>query len=236
MTIMGEMVMCGVVYTTQTLTNDHPSNTIASECCNRWWALDLSTTSPGYLKFKELCKHWQKARKGTELLSLKVMQQGLIVDKHDQQSPCRYEMTDYSTSIYSQQLSAGLSSSILILSSVSSQKYPLPDGVGGCTIDDFDHYHSLHAMPERQCIGGILASWHGSSQLRLHEHLLSSLSSNITASHPSTSFQHSLPKTAPMDPGRLPLDSMLFTPLPGYHPPDLDSVQQYCCCMYQQSH
>ena len=234
--IVGEMVMCGVVYTAQMLTDDHPSDIIASECCNQWWALDLSTTWLGYLEFKELCKHWQKARKGTELLSSEVMQQGLIVNKHDQQSLCQYEMTDYSMSIYSWQPSTGLSSSILILSSGSSQKYPLSDSVGGCTIDDLDHYHSLCATPERQCVRGTPASWHGSSQTRLHKHLSSFLPSNVTASHPSTSFQHFLSKTAPMDPGWLPLDSTLFTPLPGYHPPNLDSVQRYHCCMYRQSH
>ena len=82
-------------------------------------------------------------------MSLEVMQWGLIVDKHDQQRLHQYEMTDYSMSIYSRQLSTGLSFSIPILSSGLSQKYPLPDGVGGRTIDDLDHYHSLHAMPER---------------------------------------------------------------------------------------
>ena len=168
------------------------------------------------------------------MMSSEVMQQGLIVDKHDHQRPHRYEAADYSTSIYARQPSAGLSSSIPILSSGSSQRYPVLDSVGGHTTDEHDHHRSLLSTPKSQRAGSTPASWHGSSRSRLHEHLSSSLpshsvahGSNInlhhtaTASHPSTSYHHSRPETAPVDPGRLPLDTTLFTPLPGYHPSTL---------------
>jgi len=160
------------------------------------------------------------------------MQQGLNVDKHDHQRPRRYETTDYPTSLYARQPSAGLSSSIPILGSCSGQRSPMLNSAGGRTVDEPDHYRSLRAMSERQR-GSTPASWHGSSRSGLHEHLSSSLPSQsvahghnislahlhtVTSSHPSTSYHHSRPETAPMVPGRLPLDSTLFTPLPGFHP------------------
>lgn len=186
------------------------------------------------LEFKELRKQWRKARKGTDYSlseSIRGGNSNLLSDGH------RYDSNDPSDSLYTRpphNSGADAASSIPILNTNFGERYPLSEESVRCTVDEHDNRFSLPDTPPRQRFGGVPSSWHGgSSRSSLHQHLSSSLPSQpiphpsntnlphldtIIPAYPSLSHHPSHPQPPLAVLNRLPPDSTLFTPLPGYQP------------------
>ncbi|KAF5383555.1 hypothetical protein D9615_003531 [Tricholomella constricta] len=198
-------------------------------------------------EFKELRKQWRKAKKEA---SPGPMRRSSVSLRHDARdySNHRYDSNnDSSAPLYTRQPSyhpsAGLPSSAPSMLTESGDRFSFPVDVDRYQIEERDDHLSAYSAHARQRYSGSTpASWHGRSNLH-QQYLSSSLPSQ---SSPQSFTQHNnsnlppldtrmhqqqpqpqhpphprpqSPHAAPMN--RLPPDSTLLTPLPGYQPPSI---------------
>ncbi|KAF8074973.1 Zn finger family DNA binding protein [Lyophyllum atratum] len=193
-------------------------------------------------EFKELRKQWRKAKKETSPGPMRGS--SLRHDNHEYPSR-RYDSNDdSSTPLYTQQPSyhpsAGLPSSAPSMLTESGDRYSVPVELDRSQIDERDDHLAAYSAHARQRYSGSTpAAWHGSTRVNSqYQHLSSSLPSQSSQSfgqhnnlppldtrmHHQSHLQYPPPRppsplAAPMN--RLPPDSTLLTPLPGYHAPSL---------------
>jgi hypothetical protein len=195
-------------------------------------------------EFKELRKKWRKAKKDSES-PVGALRRASLSHRHDGHDIYRrYDSNNYSSpSTYSRashHQAAGMPTSVPVLHANSGERYPVPvDDIRYPLDERDDHFSAYHATARQRYSSSTPASWHSgstpSSRPGLHQYVSSSLPTQSHVPHHShlphltTQSQHtgSQPQAhgsqspSLMAMNRLPPDSTLLTPLPGYQPPSL---------------
>ncbi|KAG5647469.1 hypothetical protein DXG03_009400 [Asterophora parasitica] len=191
-------------------------------------------------EFKELRKQWRKAKKETSPGPMRRSSISMRHDGHDY-NPRRFDTTDEPNGpLYTRQppyhgTSAGLPSSAPSVLAETGDRFTFPVDVNRYQVEERDDHLAAYSAHARQRYSGSTpSSWHGRSYMssslpsqsfahRIDDNL-SPLDTRMLhhphhASAPHPRPHEESPSSAPMN--RLPPDSTLLTPLPGYQPPSL---------------
>ncbi|KAG6910021.1 hypothetical protein DXG01_013745 [Tephrocybe rancida] len=177
-------------------------------------------------EFKELRKQWRKAKKSTSPAPMRRSSLSLRHEGHEYSSRRFEPQGESSTPLYTRQPSyhgAGVASSA---SSALLEQY---------SVEERDGHLGAYSAHARQRYSGS-APWHGASRSTSHQFLSSSLPNQSSAFPPESDTpldaralqpQRSRSQSS-LDPpmGRLPPDSTLLTPLPGYQASLLPPLQE----------
>ncbi|GLB41818.1 putative zinc finger [Lyophyllum shimeji] len=200
-------------------------------------------------EFKELRKQWRKAKKEASPGPLRRTSLSVRHDSHDYNGSRSDSNNDSSTPLYtrqpSYQSSAGLPSSAPSIFTEHGDRYSVPVEVDHRQGDARDDLAAYGAHARERYGGSAPASWHSPTRVHTnYSYLSSSLPSQPTQSfsqhnnlpslnvHVQYQPQPQQPPPRPQSPlvqsatNRLPPDSTLLTPLPGYQPPSLLAPMQ----------
>ncbi|KAG6857476.1 hypothetical protein H0H87_003543 [Tephrocybe sp. NHM501043] len=183
-------------------------------------------------EFKELRKQWRKAKKSNSPGPARRASLSLRHDSREYSSRRLESQSESSAPLYTRQpayQSSGLPSSGPSALSQHRERTLFPGESGRYMVDDRDDHLSAYDAQVRQRYSGA-APWQGASRANNphHQYISSSLpsqtsfSDSLTADSRVSQLQRrSSQPSFDASVGRLPPDSTLLTPLPGYHQPGL---------------
>ncbi|KAF8159519.1 hypothetical protein B0H34DRAFT_796760 [Crassisporium funariophilum] len=190
-------------------------------------------------EFKELRKQWRKAKKESEGASTGGMRRDSYSDGYDDNGGYDHRYLS-SHSLHHRPHSSHLPSSVSIPHAGTTERYSVAvDEIRYVAHDRDDSLVNYASLAARQRYGGSQpSSWHGGSGLPSRPNLHQSYTPSSLPSHPAHHTQ--LPQLAinnrlsqasalSMPLNRLPQNSTLLTPLPGYHTPSLMPPLQAGC-------